>query len=501
MAMTVGAPHESWETAMSPLYRIESIRSAERAARAGLSPGTLMARAGQVAADRIAARLSSGSRVGIVCGPGDNGGDAWVVARRLRERGHAVMPWPVFPPSVASDDARAAHAAYAAGAGTALAGQPVGTLDAVVDGLFGIGLTRPLSGAALEATRWMQRQEAPIFALDVPSGLDADTGQWVGGVVGVQADVTITFLGDKPGLHTAEGIDAVGEVIVEPLGTTPPATLLALTQPSDFPALWTRRANNTHKGRFGSLCVTGGAPGMTGAALLAARAGLRLGAGRVYVELLDASLQGGLDPLQPELMLRPAPHGETLGAQVLGCGAGDHARVLGLLDCALAAPHALVLDADALNALAAGPGSLDRLQGRRAPTVLTPHPLEAARLAGVMVQAIQQDRVAAALLLARRSGAVVVLKGAGTVVAVGERAWINPTGGPALATAGTGDVLAGIIGALLAQGFDVQQAALGGVWLHGRAAQRHGADIGLVAGEVAALAVRELAELRAGSQR
>jgi hydroxyethylthiazole kinase-like uncharacterized protein yjeF len=322
----------------------------------------------------------------------------------------------------------------------------------------------------------------------------------VGGVPGVQADVTITFLGDKTGLHTAEGIDAAGEVIVEPLGTVARASLLALTQPSDFPALWARRANNTHKGRFGSLCVTGGAPGMTGAALLAARAALRLGAGRVYVELLGATLPGGVDPLQPELMLRVPPAGESLGAQVLGCGAGEPARVAPVLEAALSASHPLVLDADALNALATA-GSLARLQGRAAPTVLTPHPLEAARLAGVTVQAIQHDRVAAALELARRSAAVVVLKGAGSVVAVGDRAWINPTGGPALATAGTGDVLAGMIGALLAQGFEVAQAALGGVWLHGRAAQRHGADIGLVAGEVATLAVRELAELRAGGLR
>jgi hydroxyethylthiazole kinase-like uncharacterized protein yjeF len=236
---------------------------------------------------------------------------------------------------------------------------------------------------------------------------------------------------------------------------------------------------------------------MVGAPLLAARAALRLGAGRVFVECVGAP-QLMFDPLFPELMLRPLRGADRLDALVAGCGLGADADARAALEWALAAPCPVVFDADALNLLArdASLGSL--LRGRAAPSIVTPHPLEAARLLNVTAAAVQEDRVQSARSLARALHATVVLKGAGTVVALpDQRVWINSTGGPALATPGSGDVLGGMIGALVAQASDATEATLAAVWLHGAAADRYGADIGLVAGEIAGRAAQCLVELRA----
>jgi hydroxyethylthiazole kinase-like uncharacterized protein yjeF len=239
---------------------------------------------------------------------------------------------------------------------------------------------------------------------------------------------------------------------------------------------------------------------MVGAALLAARAALRLGAGRVYVESIGAP-QLRLDPQQPELMFRPLGGVAALDALVVGCGLGADEAAHRALAWAIASPSALVLDADALNLLAADASWVASLRERRAATVLTPHPLEAARLLGVQAAEVQRDRLHAARALAAHTGAVTVLKGSGTVIARSDgRAWINPTGGPALATPGSGDALAGMIGALLAQRFDAVEATLAAVWLHGAAADAHGGDVGLTAGDLPPLAAQRLIELRrAGS--
>ncbi len=484
---------------MSALFRIDELRRIEHDEVARLPPGTLMQRAGRAAARAIDRERPGSHRSFVVlCGPGDNGGDGFVCAAELERLGHRCVCW--APAATSRPDAAAARAAWVAAGGAIAAHLPANPgCDAVIDALFGIGLTRALADPYLTALRWAEALEVPVHALDVPSGLDADTGAWVGGVAGAHAHGTITFLGDKPGLHTLDGVDAAGVVRVEGLGVAAPASPGRLVEPAEFAGALHRRARNTHKGSFGSVAVIGGAAGMVGAALLAARAALRLGAGRVYVDCIGAP-EWRVDPLQPELMFRPQSQVPAVDALVVGCGLGAGDAALAALERALDAGPPVVLDADALNCIANMPQAAARLSARGAQAVVTPHPLEAARLLGADdVESVQRDRIAAARAIAARLRAVVVLKGAGSVIAdPSGRYWINPTGGPALATAGTGDVLAGMIGALIAQGIEAGEAARAAVWLHGRSADIHGGDLGLVASEVASAAARELARLRGG---
>ncbi len=477
------------------LYTTAELRALEAAAQAGLPPATLMQRAGRAAAAWIAARCGSTRSVLIVCGPGNNGGDGYACARELAARGHAVEC--VALAASVTDDARTARAAWQAGGGRVLHELPTDRrCDVIVDALFGIGLARPLAGRYFDAVGWIESQTAFVVALDVPSGLDADRGTWVGGVPGVHADATCTFLGAKPGLYTADGCDAAGEVVVDALGVEPPEAHGALVEPDQFEALLARRPRNTHKGSFGSVAIVGGGVGMVGAPLLAARAALRLGAGRVYVDCIGAP-DLRLDPGQPELMFRSLASLAHVDAIVVGCGLGTDDAAARALAAVLERSVPLVVDADALNLLADRTRFARAFEAHAAGRVLTPHPLEAARLLEASAREVQADRVGAARALARQTASIVVLKGAGTVIAhPAGRWWINPTGGPALATAGTGDVLAGMIGAFVVQGIEPIQAALAAAWLHGRAADDYGGDLGLAAGELPARAARLLVQLR-----
>ncbi len=435
----------------------------------------------------------------VLCGPGNNGGDGYVCARVLRELGHRCLCW--APAAPTTDDARNAHAMWTRAGGEVTARLPAdGRFDLIVDAMFGIGLRRPLSDDYLEAAHWAGRGATEVVALDLPSGLDANSGTWVGGVPGVHARATVTCLGDKPGLHMSDGCDAAGLVHVDGLGIEADAAPGRLNGPDQFPAVLSPRKRNSHKGRYGSVAVIGGDVGMIGAALLAGRSALRLGAGRVYVCCIGApDLQ--VDPGCPELMIRPLDRLPAVEAAVVGCGLGGSEAARQVLREALGRDAPLVLDADALNLIAADEPLRQALAAREAGSVLTPHPVEAARLlAGVPARCVNADRIASATLLAQQLRSIVVLKGAGSVIvdraAEGGAYWVNPTGGPALASAGTGDALSGMIGAMIAQGFGTLTATLAAVWLHGRAAELHGADVGLLASEVPALAVRELARLR-----
>lgn len=483
----------------APLYLIDELRAIERAAQAQLEPGTLMARAGRAAADWIAAHYAGApASFCIVCGPGNNGGDGLVIASELRARAHDVFcVLPGFKEPTA-EDARAAFVRWTAAGGQVHHKIPADARVAgVVDALFGIGAARPLSGPHLDAVAWMNQQQA-VYAIDVPSGLDADTGTWVGDVPGVRATATITFIGDKPGLHTASGIDAAGLVTVDSLGTVAGSSDGMLSAAADLQAVLTPRRHDSHKGTYGSVAVVGGGRGMVGAALLAGRAALRLGAGRVYVDAIGAP-DVRVDPMQPELMFRSLRELAELQALVVGCGLGTDASARTSLSNALERNAAIVLDADALNLVAADKDLKERVRQRSAATILTPHPLEAARLLACSAVEIQHDRVAAARRLSREFDAIVILKGAGSVVAGTDgRYAINSTGSPSLATAGTGDVLSGMLGALLAQGVAAWDAAVAAVWLHGRAADGTG-DVGLVASDVAARAAEVLNRLRAST--
>jgi hydroxyethylthiazole kinase-like uncharacterized protein yjeF len=503
---------------MSLLYRTEELRRREATAAQDLPPGTLMARAGSGAAawihERRAREAAAGrthpGRILVLCGPGNNGGDGYSCARALRELGHEVACWAAR--ASRAPEALAARARWEQPGGSVLATLPdPAGVALVVDALFGIGVERPLDEPFLGALRWAGAAARPLIALDLPSGLDGDTGQWVGGVSGAAAAHTLTFLGDKPGLHTGAGIDAAGAVTLDRLGVEEAGAAAPgrLTDPACFAGLLAPRRADSNKGDYGAVAVLGGAAGMVGAALLAGRAALRLGAGKVYVQCLGAP-ELAVDPLQPELMLRGGAQLPAVDVLVAGCGMGRAAPAHAALERALAHAGPLVLDADALNLLAADAALAARLAARGGtPTVLTPHPGEAARLLGCDTPAVQRDRVGQALALAARSGALVVLKGAGSVIALppalGARYFINPTGGPALASAGTGDVLAGMIGALLAQHRSAAaapaalEAVLAAVWLHGRAADDFGADIGLAASDIAPRAAQALAALRRGA--
>ena len=475
---------------MTPLYSAAQIRQIEATAAATLPPGTLMSRAARAAADIILSMPQVPQHVLLVAGPGNNGGDACELAALLQAAGctpHLLLAMPdvQFP----ADAARAL--ALARQARVALLSELPATCnyDLVVDGLFGIGLTRPVTGALAELVNRVNSWAVPILALDVPSGIDADTGAIVGpGGTAIRAGFTLTFIADKPGLHTADALDHTGQVQVAPLALDPatlPRADCALLTRDLFAQHLQPRARNSHKGSYGDVGIIGGASGMAGAVILAARTALLGGAGRVFA----VPLAGGIthDWLHPELMFRGP---ENLLANcphlVLGPGMGtdDMAR-------AIESSAQLVLDADALNLIASRGELQEKLRFRTAGTILTPHPLEAARLLGVTAALIQADRVAAARELATRFSCCVLLKGAGTVIAQPEGlAIINPTGNPALATPGSGDVLSGLIGSLLAQGWPQWQAALGGAWLHGHAADlwaEQNGSIGLAAGELPVL--------------
>jgi hydroxyethylthiazole kinase-like uncharacterized protein yjeF len=502
------------------LLRTSEIRAIEAEALARTPAGELMARAASAVADaaeRHARAMPAGCPILAFCGPGNNGGDALLAAMLLRERGFDARACELAgaaagaqPPA---DTARVRASAQlvamtplrvdTSDALRALLAKP-GPMPLVLDGLFGIGLARPLAGLAAELCRLLADMRAPVIAIDVPSGIDADTGSVVGGADGMamRAVETITMIADKPGLHTGRALDHVGRVSVAPLGLETadgcrPAAdaacgeLFGLARAAD---LLPPRPRDSSKGSFGAVLVVGGATGMHGAALLAARAAQASGAGKVWIAAPNALV---FDPGQPQLMTRDADAPfDGVGIIVAGCGLGTDARAAGLLERVLASQRPTVLDADALNLLArrTQPVPSD------APCVLTPHPLEAARLAGRDVAAIQADRVGAALALARSRNAIVVLKGAGTVVAAPDGRWaIIDAGGPALATAGTGDVLAGLIGGLIAQGVATYEAALLGCWAHGDAADRwsaaQGRGAGLSAAELPVLARASLAAI------
>lgn len=443
--------------------------------------------------------------VTVFAGPGNNGGDAFVVARHLREWGYAVTV--VFCAELEGLPvaARNAHDRWRAAGGKTQSSPPaLSECGLVVDGLFGIGLRRALTGTYAEWIAAINRADCPVLALDIPSGLDADTGTCSGPVV--QATHTATFIALKPGLLTADGVDAAGKVTLHDLGVDARTDAAAyggnggcgrfVTWP--LARHWLhRRQRNTHKGSFGTLGIVGGAAGMTGAPLLAGRAALFAGAGKVQLGFL-ADAAPSIDFGQPELMLRGADEvlrGEST-VLVVGPGLSQSRLAADHLGRALSKSVPLVLDADALNLLALEAGLANRLRNRGYPTLLTPHPAEAARLLQTSTAVIQADRVAAAKLIAERFNAAVALKGAGTVCAFPGGGWaINGSGNPGLASAGSGDVLAGIVGALLAQGYTAERALLLGVCVHGAAADSLVAagagPIGLTASELAP-AVRRL---------
>jgi len=512
----------------------------------GVPGALLMESAGRAVAEAALAERAAAGRAGdvlVVCGGGNNGGDGLVAARHLALLGVPVRVALVADPRRLAPDA-AANLARARATGVPIATGPVRTAGAavVVDALFGTGLARAVSGAPAAAIRRIAaaRPAARVVAVDLPSGLDADTGQCHGPAVA--ADRTVAIALPKLGLALEPGRSLAGRIVVARIGIADAAPGVRadaeLWSDAGAAARLPARPAAGHKGSFGHVLVIAGARGKTGAAALAAEAAARAGAGLVTIacpagvneilevkctEMMTAPVPDGADggfaatALEPLLALARERDVVALGP---GIGRGEETQKL-VRELAVRIPRPLVVDADGLFPFAAAGRAHERaaagpaaLKARKAVTILTPHPGEAARLLGIPAAEINRDRVGSSRRLAELSGAVVVLKGAATVVAAPDgRVAVNPTGGPALGTGGTGDVLTGLVAALVAQRTDAgpsrrggadpfagafESAALG-AWLHGRAgdrlAERRGST-GILAGEVAAELPEAIAALR-----
>ncbi len=474
----------------------DELEALEQRAANQLGSDALMLRAGAAAAALIEARTAENAPVSILAGPGNNGGDAIACACELKAKGRDVVL--ILPGGRRPTSALAlAQLKRWEALGGDIEEDPYMSRKAecVVDGLFGVGLKKPITGEYLDAVLWFNERQALKIALDVPSGLNHQTGQWIGTMPGVRANITLSFLATKAGLYMNEGADAAGEIIIDTLNVSVPLSNLSVLTTDEIQHVLRPREHNTHKGNYGHVAVVGGSDGMIGALLLAARAALVSGAGRVTVYPLSSAAPA-VDMLYPELMFAQADADFTSASViVMGCGMGQSEQAKALLIKALDADKPLVLDADALNLIAADVKLQDKLLARQAASVITPHPGEAARLLRRDTAGVTVDRVAAARELAVQSGAIVVLKGAGSVISLrSARAWINSTGGAVLATAGSGDVLAGMIGAMFAQGYDMLEAVHAAVYLHGLSAE--GFEAGFTAGDIAPNAMAILSEAR-----
>jgi hydroxyethylthiazole kinase-like uncharacterized protein yjeF len=490
-------------TIADPVFLTAEIRDIEHQTAILPKPPRLMEKAGLAAAQIVRDQLhkNQNHHVLVLAGPGNNGGDAFVAARHLKEWGNAVTVVFDGDRNRVPADAKQAIQAWLDIGGEISANIPDGdqNWDAVIDGLFGIGLdqsqNRPIAGKYREWVETVNQLNVPIVALDIPSGLGSDDGCIYG--TAIRATITVTFIGLKPGLFTNFGPEYCGTVLLRELDiqlASPPAPhTWLLNQKLAQSLLPPPRSANSHKGSFGSVAILGGSTGMVGAALLAGRAALHLGAGRVYLGLL-AQAAPPVDFSQPELMLRPPSELFTLkplNCLVVGPGLGNTAEALSWLENALNSELTLVLDADALNLIAQHPHLGMKLSQRNASTLLTPHPAEAARLLNTVTATVQNDRMNAAYQIAQQFNCYIVLKGAGSICCFPDgKRYLNTSGNPGLSTAGTGDVLAGMIGALIAQGLNPDHALLLGVYLHGTAADQllhqNRGPLGMVASEVIA---------------
>lgn len=484
------------------LYRGDQVRAADHRALQlpGMQGPVLMERAGEAAWRLLRTRWPRARRIAVLCGPGNNGGDGYVLARHAHASGCAVQVSTLRTDQVAVGDALSAQQRLLQAGVVPQAFSPdrLREVDVVVDALFGIGLTRALEEPTQQVIVAMNQCGAPILALDLPSGLHADTGHVWG--VAVRAAATLTFIGLKAGLFTGAGREHSGAIYVDDLAT-PAAVFDSITPHAlritreDLQGLLPRRARHAHKGDAGHVLLVGGAPGMSGAVQLAGVAAYRTGAGLVRLathRTHAVSLATG----QPELMTQAVETALDLrrllaapSVLAMGPGLGQDAWARALWATALESPYLQVVDADALNLLAQDPV-------RRDDWILTPHPGEAARLLGCQTADIQHDRFAAAREIAVSFGGVCVLKGSGTLIAHSGEAglWLCDRGNPGMATGGMGDVLTGVIAALRAQGLAPTAAARLAVWLHASAGDGAAAE----AGEIGMLASDLLPYVRAG---
>jgi NAD(P)H-hydrate epimerase len=454
------------------LYRAAQARELDQTAIQdyGIPGFELMCRAGNETFRHIQAHWPDAQSLAIFCGSGNNAGDGYIVAALAQTAGLAVCVYTLSDPEKLNGDALSAYRHYQALHGKIGPFQPEQTVDAdlLVDALLGIGLDRPVTGRYAEAIKAINACPSPVIAVDIPSGLHADTGNVLG--CAVKAAATVTFIGLKQGLFTGQAAEYCGEILYAPLaipdavfeGIAPSATRVTQTPLA-------RRDRCAHKGTCGHVLVVGGELGFLGAAKMAGEAALRVGSGLVSVATRPGHA-GFMNLTRPELMC----HGVETAAQlvvmlekvdvvVIGPGLGQSAWANDLFDAALNSGKPTVVDADGLNLLAQKPST-------KPDWILTPHPGEAARLLQCPTADIQQDRFAAVSMLQANYGGIAILKGAGTLIASDQGLAVSNTGNPGMASGGMGDVLAGVIASLLAQGLPFWEAAQQGVYIHGLAA-------------------------------
>jgi len=473
----------------------------------GISSLVLMESAGLALVDEIEQRTGGERlRITVVCGPGNNGGDGMVAARHLADRGHEVITFLAVPRSSFSGDAKVQLrtmtrldmdvAVLSSASSYERAFRRAAQSDVTLDCLFGTGLTRAVEGPWAQCVRIINSCPGLVVSADVPSGLDARTGHPLGECV--TADVTVTFGLPKTGLVIFPGAQFAGEVVVADIGI-PRSVIESMDLPGELlgpdpvESVFEDRWPDTHKGTYGHLLLCCGSAGKLGAGILASRGALRAGAGLVTLAV-PASALDTVDAATPEVMTAPLPETDAgsfsraginglkkliqeRDALAIGPGLSTHPEVADLVREVLSQEgFPAVVDADALNVL---DGDLESLRIRGARTVVTPHPGEMSRLLRCSTRDVQSDRIGAALECAGRCGGVVVLKGAGTVVAHPDGTfYINTTGNPGMATGGTGDVLTGMIGAMLARGCSPLDSAMAAVYLHGAAADLAAENVG-----------------------
>lgn len=477
------------------IYSVAGVREIDRAAiEDARIPGyTLMTRAGAAALREARLRYPDAMRWAVVCGAGNNAGDGYVLARLAAAEGVTVTVVALVAPDALAGDAAIAYADFRAADGTAVAWSDGldRRADLIVDAILGSGLRRAVRGQFAEAVAAINAHEGVVVALDIPTGINGDSGAVMGSAV--RADLTVTFVGLKAGLFLDAGREYCGELcyagldIDDTCRANSPVEYRRLDN-SRFEAVLPRRARSAHKGDFGHVLVIGGGVGMPGAVRLCGEAALRAGAGRVSVATAPVHAPVVVAS-RPELMSHAINDVTDLDQLLekadviaLGPGLGRSPWAAELVARLAADERAAVWDADALYWLAAAPARAEQ-------RVLTPHPGEAATLLGVSAAAIQQDRRAAVLQLQRRYGGVVVLKGAGTLVSsAAGPPWLCTSGNPGMAAAGMGDALTGIIAALLAQGLAPEDAAAAGVEIHARAGDRAAqtGERGLIASDLIA---------------
>lgn len=480
------------------IYSVAAVREIDRTAieDQGIPGYTLMTRAGAAAVSEARSRFPDAKRWQVICGAGNNAGDGYVVARLAAQEGIAVSVVALVDPGSLKGDAASAYADFAAagGAVTAWAGQLDSEADLIFDAMLGSGLERDVEGEFALAVAAINSHAATVVALDIPTGIHGDTGIVMG--FAVRADLTITFVGLKAGLFLGNGPEYSGAVAFADLGVPPQcrqaaATVLRRIDEDRIGRTLAPRRRTAHKGDFGHVLVVGGGPGMPGAVRLCGEAALRAGAGLVSLathpghasmivtsrpELMSHGIES-MDELEPLL--------ERADVVAFGPGLGTSEWAAEVYERLARDDLPAVWDADALNWLAQAPQAVDD-------RIITPHPGEAARLLGTTAAAVQTNRKESLAELRDRYGGVAVLKGSGTLVSsTSGAAWLCTAGNPGMAAPGMGDVLTGVIAALLAQGLALEDAAAVGVAAHAQAG-----DLAAEPGERGLLASDLLAELR-----